>query len=188
MAIDELRGHIGLVPQDAALFSSTVRENIAFGRPDATEAMIIDAAQKAQADEFISALDGGYAALVGEKGVRLSGGQRQRIAIARAILRNPRLLLLDEATSALDAQSEAAVQHALENLMKNRTSLVIAHRLATVVQADRILLMDRGRIQAIGTHESLMAGSALYRTLAELQFSAPQTASVTQSKNAQEAH
>ena len=188
VAIDELRGHIGLVPQDAALFSSTVRENIAFGRPDATEAMIIDAAQKAQADEFISALDGGYAALVGEKGVRLSGGQRQRIAIARAILRNPRLLLLDEATSALDAQSEAAVQHALENLMKNRTSLVIAHRLATVVQADRILLMDRGRIQAIGTHESLMAGSALYRTLAELQFSAPQTAPVTQSKNAQEAH
>ena len=167
----ELRGHIGLVPQDAALFSSTVRENIAFGRPDASHDIIVDAAQKAQADEFISALDGGYDALVGEKGVRLSGGQRQRIAIARAILRNPRLLLLDEATSALDAQSEAAVQNALENLMKNRTSLVIAHRLATVVQADRILLMDRGRIQAIGTHETLMVESALYRTLAELQFS-----------------
>ena len=105
--------------------------------------------------------------------MRLSGGQRQRIAIARAILRNPRLLLLDEATSALDAQSEAAVQNALENLMKNRTSLVIAHRLATVVQADRILLMDRGRIQSIGTHDSLMVESALYRTLAELQFSLP---------------
>ena len=173
VAMAELRGHIGLVPQDAALFSSTVRDNIAFGCPDASHDMIVEAAQKAQADAFISALDGGYDALVGEKGVRLSGGQRQRIAIARAILRNPRLLLLDEATSALDAQSEAAVQHALENLMKNRTSLVIAHRLATVVQADRILLMDRGRIQAIGTHESLMVESALYRTLAELQFSLP---------------
>ena len=173
VAMAELRGHIGLVPQDAALFSSTVRDNIAFGCPDASHDIIVEAAQKAQADAFISALDGGYDALVGEKGVRLSGGQRQRIAIARAILRNPRLLLLDEATSALDAQSEAAVQHALENLMKNRTSLVIAHRLATVVQADRILLMDRGRIQAIGTHESLMVESALYRTLAELQFSLP---------------
>ena len=173
VAMAELRGHIGFVPQDAALFSSTVRDNIAFGCPDASHDMIVEAAQKAQADAFISALDGGYDALVGEKGVRLSGGQRQRIAIARAILRNPRLLLLDEATSALDAQSEAAVQHALENLMKNRTSLVIAHRLATVVQADRILLMDRGRIQAIGTHESLMVESALYRTLAELQFSLP---------------
>jgi len=175
VALAELRGHIGLVPQDAALFSSTVRENIAFGRPDASHDMIVDAARKAQADEFISALDGGYDALVGEKGVRLSGGQRQRIAIARAILRNPRLLLLDEATSALDAQSEAAVQNALENLMKNRTSLVIAHRLATVVQADRILLMDRGRIQASGTHETLMVESALYRTLAELQFSLPKS-------------
>ena len=153
------------MPQDAALFSSTVRDNIAFGCPDASHDMIVEAAQKAQADAFISALHGGYDALVGEKGVRLSGGQRQRIAIARAILRNPRLLLLDEATSALDAQSEAAVQHALENLMKNRTSLVIAHRLATVVQADRILLMDRGRIQAIGTHESLMVESALYLSL-----------------------
>jgi ATP-binding cassette subfamily B protein len=171
----ELRGHIGLVPQDAAMFSSTVRENIAFGRSDVSHDKIVDAARKAQADEFISALDGGYDALVGEKGVRLSGGQRQRIAIARAILRNPRLLLLDEATSALDAQSEAAVQNALENLMKNRTSLVIAHRLATVVQADRILLMDRGRIQAIGTHETLMVESALYRTLAELQFSLPKS-------------
>jgi len=175
VALDELRNHIGLVPQEAALFSSTIRDNIAFGAPDASDDLIVEAAKKAQAHEFISQLDGGYAALTGEKGVRLSGGQRQRIAIARAILRNPRLLLLDEATSALDAQSEAAVQNALENLMKNRTSLVIAHRLATVVRADRIFLMDRGRIQAVGTHETLMTESALYRTLAELQFSVPQT-------------
>ena len=143
------------------------------GQPDADDAAIIAAAKQAQAHDFIMAIDGGYDAFVGEKGVRLSGGQRQRIAIARAILRNPRLLLLDEATSALDAQSEAAVQHALENLMADRTSLVIAHRLATVVRADRILLMDRGRLLAVGTHESLMVESALYRTLAELQFSIP---------------
>jgi ATP-binding cassette subfamily B protein len=172
LSLTELREHIGLVPQETALFSSTLRDNIAFGKPDADEATIIAAAKQAQAHEFIMAIDGGYNAYIGEKGVRLSGGQRQRIAIARAILRNPRLLLLDEATSALDARSEAAVQSALENLMKDRTSLVIAHRLATVVRADRILLMDRGRLQAVGTHESLIVDSALYRTLAELQFSA----------------
>ena len=173
LAIGGIRNHIGLVPQEAALFSSTIIDNIGFGLPEANDEMIMEAAKKAQANEFIMNINDGYSALVGEKGIRLSGGQRQRIAIARAILRNPRLLLLDEATSALDAQSEAAVQSALENLMKDRTSLVIAHRLATVVQADRILLMDRGRIQAIGTHESLMANSSLYRTLAELQFSIP---------------
>jgi ATP-binding cassette subfamily B protein len=173
LSLADLRDHIGLVPQDPVLFSATLRENIAFGQPDADEVAIIAAARQAQAHEFIMAIDGGYDAFVGEKGVRLSGGQRQRIAIARAILRNPRLLLLDEATSALDAQSEAAVQYALENLMTGRTSLVIAHRLATVVRADRILLMDRGRLLAVGTHESLMVESALYRTLAELQFSIP---------------
>ena len=173
LSLADLRGHIGLVPQDSALFSATLRENIAFGQPDADDAAIIAAAKQAQAHDFIMAIDGGYEAFVGEKGVRLSGGQRQRIAIARAILRNPRLLLLDEATSALDAQSEAAVQHALENLMADRTSLVIAHRLATVVRANRILLMNRGRLLAVGTHESLMVESALYRTLAELQFSIP---------------
>jgi ATP-binding cassette subfamily B protein len=171
LLLDDIRHHIGLVPQEPGLFSTSLRDNIAFGRPDADDAMIIAAAKKAQAHEFISAIDGGYNAFVGEKGVMLSGGQRQRIAIARAILRNPRLLLLDEATSALDAQAEAAVQNALENLMEGRTSLVIAHRLATVVRADRILLMDRGKVQAIGTHESLLVESALYRTLAELQFS-----------------
>jgi ATP-binding cassette subfamily B protein len=173
LSLADLRGHIGLVPQESALFSATLRENIAFGQPDADDVAIIAAAKQAQAHDFIMAIDGGYDAFVGEKGVRLSGGQRQRIAIARAILRNPRLLLLDEATSALDAQSEAAVQHALENLMADRTSLVIAHRLATIVRADRILLMDRGRLLAVGTHESLMVESALYRTLAELQFSIP---------------
>ncbi|MDC0648940.1 ABC transporter transmembrane domain-containing protein [Alphaproteobacteria bacterium] len=173
LSFADLRGHIGLVPQDSALFSATLRENIAFGQPDADEAAIIAAAKQAQAHDFIAAIDGDYDAFVGEKGIRLSGGQRQRIAIARAVLRNPRLLLLDEATSALDAQSEAAVQHALENLMADRTSLVIAHRLATVVRADRILLMDRGRLLAVGSHESLMVESALYRTLAELQFSIP---------------
>jgi ATP-binding cassette subfamily B protein len=172
LLLPDLRYHIGLVPQESVLFSSTLRENIAFGKPDTDEATIIAAAKQAQAHDFIMAIDGGYDAFIGEKGVRLSGGQRQRIAIARAILRNPRLLLLDEATSALDAQFEAAVQNALENLMKDRTSLVITHRLATVIRADRILLMDRGRLQAVGTHESLMADSALYRTLAELQFSA----------------
>lgn len=172
LSLTHLRDHIGLVPQESALFSSTLRDNIAFGKPDADEATIIAAAKQAQAHDFIMAIDGGYDAFIGEKGVRLSGGQRQRISIARAILRNPRLLLLDEATSALDAQSEAAVQSALENLMKDRTSLVIAHRLATVVRADRILLMDRGQLKAEGTHESLIVESALYRTLAELQFSA----------------
>ena len=173
LRLDDIRSHIGLVPQEPALFSSTIRDNIAFGRPDAIDADIIDAARRAAADDFISALPEGYNSLVGEKGIRLSGGQRQRIAIARAMVRNPRLLLLDEATSALDAQSEAAVQGALENLMKGRTTLVIAHRLATVVRADRILLMEQGAITASGTHEELMTESSLYRHLADLQFSSP---------------
>lgn len=173
LALADLRGHIGLVPQEPALFSATIRENLAFGRPDASVDDIISAAKQAEAHEFIIALSQGYDTPVGEKGVRLSGGQRQRIAIARAILRNPRLLLLDEATSALDAQSEAAVQGALENLMRERTTIVIAHRLATVIRADRILLLEQGEITASGTHEELMHESPLYRNLADLQFSVP---------------
>ena len=173
LALQDIRQHIGLVPQDPALFSTTIRDNIAFGVPQASETDIIDAARKAEAHEFIMDMESGYDTLVGEKGVRLSGGQRQRIAIARAILRNPPLLLLDEATSALDARSEAAVQAALENLMRDRTSIVIAHRLATVIRADRILLLENGAVSATGTHEQLITESALYRHLADLQFAAP---------------
>jgi ATP-binding cassette subfamily B protein len=172
-ALDDLRGHIGIVSQDPALFSTTIRENILFGRPDAGETEMVAAAQQAEAHGFITELEGGYHTLVGEKGVRLSGGQRQRLAIARTILRDPGLLLLDEATSALDARSEAAVQAALDNLSRNRTTLVIAHRLATVVRADRILLIDNGQITATGTHEELIVDSPLYRHLADLQFTTP---------------
>ena len=174
LRLHDIRDYIGLVPQEPALFSTSVRDNIAFGRPEAGDDDIIAAATQAEAHEFIAALENGYDTPVGEKGVRLSGGQRQRIAIARAILRDPGLLLLDEATSALDARSEAAVQAALERLMRDRTSIVIAHRLATVVRADRILLMDGGRISATGTHEQLINESPLYRHLADLQFSTPQ--------------
>ena len=174
LALADIRDHIGLVPQDPALFSTSIRDNIAFGRPDADDTEIVAAARQAEAHDFIAALAQGYETPVGEKGVRLSGGQRQRIAIARAILRDPGLLLLDEATSALDARSEAAVQAALEALMKDRTSIVIAHRLATVIRADRIFLLDGGRIAATGTHEQLITESPLYRHLADLQFSTPQ--------------
>ena len=172
-ALNDLRGHIGIVSQDPALFSTTIRENILFGRPDAGETEMVAAAQQAEAHGFIMELEGGYDTLVGEKGVRLSGGQRQRLAIARTILRDPGLLLLDEATSALDARSEAAVQAALDNLSRNRTTLVIAHRLSTVVRADRILLIDNGQITATGTHEELIVDSPLYRHLADLQFTTP---------------
>jgi ATP-binding cassette subfamily B protein len=175
LALTDIRSYIGLVPQEPALFSTNVRDNIGFGRPDATDAEIIAAARQAEAHDFIAELQNGYDTPVGEKGVRLSGGQRQRIAIARAILRDPGLLLLDEATSALDARSEAAVQAALERLMQDRTSIVIAHRLATVIRADRIFLLDHGRITATGTHEQLVNESALYRHLADLQFSTPRS-------------
>ena len=166
----ELRRHIALVPQDTAIFAASARENIRFGRPEADDADVQRAAEMALADEFIRRLPQGYETPVGERGVMLSGGQRQRIAIARAILRDAPLLLLDEATSALDAESETLVQAALERLMQERTTLVIAHRLATVLSCDRILVMDQGRIVEQGTHERLAAAGGLYARLAKLQF------------------
>jgi len=165
-----LRNRIAIVPQDAVIFAADAWENIGYGRPGATRDEIRTAADAAHATEFLEALPEGFDSFLGERGVRLSGGQRQRIAIARAILRNAPLLLLDEATSALDAESERNVQQALDRLMKGRTTLVIAHRLATVLKADRIVVMDRGGIDAIGTHESLIAQGGLYARLAELQF------------------
>ncbi|UGY20486.1 ABC transporter ATP-binding protein/permease [Bradyrhizobium septentrionale] len=166
----EVRARIALVPQDSVVFAASARENIRFGRPDATDAEVERAADLAHATEFLRRLPGGFDAQLGERGVTLSGGQRQRIAIARAILRDAPLLLLDEATSALDAESETLVQTALEELMRHRTTLVIAHRLATVLSCDRILVMDQGRIVEQGTHAELVAANGLYARLARLQF------------------
>jgi ATP-binding cassette subfamily B protein len=166
----DVRSRIALVPQDSVVFAATARENIRFGRPDASDAEVARAADLAHATEFISRLPQGFDTQLGERGVTLSGGQRQRIAIARAILRDAPLLLLDEATSALDAESETLVQTALEELMKHRTTLVIAHRLATVLSCDRILVMENGRIVEQGTHVSLVAANGLYARLARLQF------------------
>jgi len=170
LALGDLRGHIGLVPQDAVIFSASALENIRYGCPDASEEAVREAARAAFADDFLSALPEGYGTFLGERGVRLSGGQRQRIAIARAILKNAPLLLLDEATSALDAQSERMVQAALDSAMRNRTTLVIAHRLATVQKADRIVVLDHGGIVEQGTHASLVAQGGVYARLAALQF------------------
>ncbi|QCK86059.1 ATP-binding cassette domain-containing protein [Phreatobacter aquaticus] len=165
-----LRSRIALVPQDVVVFGMSVADNIRYGRPEATDAEVMEAAKLAFADEFITRMPGGYGSLIGERGVTLSGGQRQRIAIARAILRDAPLLLLDEATSALDAESETMVQRALSRLMEGRTTLVIAHRLATVLTCDRILVMDEGRVVEEGTHASLVAAGGLYARLADLQF------------------
>ena len=170
LSLDDLRHRIGLVPQDAVIFSASAFENIRYGRPEASKDEVYAAARAAFADDFLKALPEGYDTFLGERGVRLSGGQRQRIAIARAMLKNPPLLLLDEATSALDAESERMVQAALESAMAGRTTLVIAHRLATVQQADRIVVLDHGQIVEQGTHATLVAKGGVYAKLAALQF------------------
>ena len=166
----EVRQRVGVVPQETVVFADTVLENIRQGRPGASDAEVRDAARAAGVEAFVHALPDGYATFLGDRGTRLSGGQRQRIAIARAILKNPRVMLLDEATSSLDAESERLVQQALDELMKGRTTIVIAHRLATVLKSDRIMFMDRGRIIASGTHEELRESNPRYARLAALQF------------------
>ncbi len=168
-----LRGQIGLVPQEPHLFSGSVRENLRYGRLEASDGDLAAAARAANADDFIARLPQGYDTLVGEKGIKLSGGQRQRIAIARAVLRDPRLLLLDEATSSLDSESEHLVQEALERLMRGRTTVIIAHRLSTVHRADRIAVLDGGRLAELGTHAALLAQNGLYARLYRMQFRDP---------------
>jgi subfamily B ATP-binding cassette protein MsbA len=168
--IADLRGQLGIVSQETVLFHDTVRANIAYGRPDATDAEIETAARAAHAHDFVQAMDGGYEAIVGERGTELSGGQRQRIAIARAILRDPPILIFDEATSALDTESERLIQDAMGRLLEGRTVFVIAHRLSTVQRAHQILVLDGGRIVERGTHADLLAGGGLYRRLYDLQF------------------
>ncbi|MBT5158000.1 MAG: ATP-binding cassette domain-containing protein [Rhodobiaceae bacterium] len=170
MTPQTVRGALSVVPQETVVFAKTVMDNIRFGRPEASAEEVIEAAKAAQADEFITRLPDGYATELGERGVTLSGGQRQRIAIARALLRNAPVLLLDEATSALDAESETLVQKALTHLMEGRTTLVIAHRLATVLKADRIIVMENGAVTAMGKHEELLQQGGLYARLANLQF------------------
>ena len=167
-----VRGMIGVVPQETVIFGTSALENIRFGRPDASDDEVVEAARAAAADEFISRLPEGYHSFLGEKGTRLSGGQKQRIAIARAILKNPPILLLDEATSSLDAESERLVQEALEKLMQNRTTIIIAHRLATVLKARRIVVLEEGKIRAVGSHAGLVKSDPLYSRLAALQFRA----------------
>jgi len=170
-SLTDIRNQVAIVPQDVLLFGGTIRENIAYGKLKATEAEVLRAAERANAHEFIKSFPEGYDTIVGERGVKLSGGQRQRIAIARALLKNPSILILDEATSSLDSESERLVQEALEELMKNRTSIIIAHRLSTIRDADKIIVLEKGKVLESGTHEELVADEkGLYRYLSQLQF------------------
>ncbi len=182
LTLADLRGAMAMVPQETVIFSTSARENIRYGRPEANDAEVEAAARAALAHEFICDMPEGYATYLGERGVRLSGGQRQRIAIARAILKNPPLLLLDEATSALDAESEQQVQQALDRLMTDRTTIVIAHRLATVLKADRIVVLEGGRLVATGSHDELVAQEGLYARLARLQFAEPALAQASEAR------
>ncbi len=184
LSTQDLREQMAVVPQQPALFTADVWYNIRYGKPDASDEEVIAAAKAAHAHDFISALPDGYASHLGEQGTRLSGGQKQRIAIARAILKDPKLLLLDEATSALDAESEYHVQQALEELMKNRTTIIIAHRLATILHADSIAVLENGRICARGSHQMLLQSSELYRRLANLQFQEPDSIQAVSSPKA----
>jgi ABC-type multidrug transport system fused ATPase/permease subunit len=169
--LTELRDNMAIVPQDVLLFGGTIKENISYGKPNASITEILEAAQKANALEFIESFPQQFETIVGERGIQLSGGQRQRIAIARALLKNPSILILDEATSSLDSESERLVQEALEKLMAGRTSIVIAHRLSTIRKADRIIVIEKGKVLESGTHEELMQQeSGLYRSLSKLQM------------------
>jgi len=168
--LTSLRKQIGIVPQETILFSGSIRNNIVYGKMEATDKEIVEATRKANAHNFISSLPNGYDTQVGERGVRLSGGERQRIAIARAILKDPRILILDEATSAVDAEAETLIQEALEKLMKNRTTIIIAHRLSTILGADKIVVLKRGKVEEVGSHEELIAKNGLYAGLYENQF------------------